>query len=341
MLRISPNGRRIVSASGNGTIKVWDADTGKEICTIPGHEKRVKSVTFSPDGRQIVTVRTSSAPGFGHAETMKVWDTRDGPRKYTPSQGSDLGLPAWRSVRTGVGLLASGDKRIRVWDAETGAEALAFPGKACFAESVAFSPDGRWIVSGGENKTIKVWDAEAGKEIRTLEGHKRAVNSVAGQRGQRVGSLAGAATRPSRYGMPRTGKDIHTLQGHMYSVESVAFSADRSRIVSASRDKTIKVWDAESGKEIRTLQGHEEPVNSVAFSPDARRIVSGSADKTIKLWDSESGEEIRTLQGHEHPVDSVAFSPDGRPDRERGRQHNQGVGRRDGQNSTLPPTDRI
>jgi WD40 repeat protein/tRNA A-37 threonylcarbamoyl transferase component Bud32 len=102
-----------------------------------------------------------------------------------------------------------------------------------------------------------------------------------------------------------------TFRGHTGYVYSVAFSPDGTRIVSGSRDKTLKVWDAQTGEEVLTLTGHTEAVLSVAFSPDCKRIVSGSGDNTLKGWDAQTGEEIRRLKGHSSSVLSVAFSPDG------------------------------
>jgi hypothetical protein len=105
---------------------------------------------------------------------------------------------------------------------------------------------------------------------------------------------------------------IRTLEGHSGSVESIAVSPDGRRAVSASSDKTLKVWDLETGRELRTLQGHVSHVRGVAISPDGRRAVSASSDKTLKVWDLETGLELRTLQGHSRAVNGVAVSPDGR-----------------------------
>jgi WD40 repeat protein len=84
-----------------------------------------------------------------------------------------------------------------------------------------------------------------------------------------------------------------------------------SRIVTASEDKTARIWDAASAKEIAVLRGHDGPVNSAAFSPDGLRIVTASGDPTARIWDAASAKEIAVLGGHENRVNSATFSPDG------------------------------
>ncbi len=99
--------------------------------------------------------------------------------------------------------------------------------------------------------------------------------------------------------------------GHTDLVSSVAFSPDGTKVLTGSRDKTAKLWDAGTGEPIRTFSGHTDYVESVAFSPDGTKVLTGSGDKTAKLWDAGTGLVIRTFSGHTSSVTSVAFSPDG------------------------------
>jgi hypothetical protein len=101
------------------------------------------------------------------------------------------------------------------------------------------------------------------------------------------------------------------LHGHEDWVRSAAFSPDGERIVTASSDRTARIWDARSGQQIAALHGHEAGVQSAAFSPDGARIVTASEDGTARIWNASSGETIVFLQGHERLVNSAAFSPDG------------------------------
>jgi WD40 repeat protein len=103
-----------------------------------------------------------------------------------------------------------------------------------------------------------------------------------------------------------------TLNGHSRCVYHAVFRPDGKRLASSSKDKSVKLWDADSGKEIRTLRGHSGEVYSSAFSPDGKQLATASEDRTVKLWDADSGEELRTFQGHKGDVYNVAFSPDGR-----------------------------
>ena len=178
---------------------------------------------------------------------------------------------------------------------------------------VAFSSDGKRIVSGSDDKTIRLWDAETGEQRQHLEGHQHRVSSVGfSPEGRRI--VSGSYDKTIRLWDAETGEQLGQPLEHQDQVWCVGFSPDGRRIVSGSYDRTIRLWDAEIGRQLgKPLEGHQDGVPFVEFSPDGRHIVSGSYDKTIRLWCTETGEQLgQPLEGHQDGVRSVAFSPEGK-----------------------------
>jgi len=198
----------------------------------------------------------------------------------------------------------------QVWNPATINLERTLTGHSGYVESVAISPNGKYIVSGSGDTTIKVWNLVGGNLERTLTGHSDWVLSVAiSPDGQYIVSGSGDTT--IKVWNLVGGNLERTLTGHSDQVFSVAISPDGKYIVSGSGDNTIKVWNLATGNLERTLTGHSDWVLSVAISPDGKYIVSGSGDKTIKVWNLATGNLERTLTGDSDWVLSVAISPDG------------------------------
>ncbi len=177
--------------------------------------------------------------------------------------------------------------------------------------TVAFSPNGRWLVSGQLDGLVRLWDAGSCEEVACLFGHARAVTGVAfSPDGRWIVSSSRDAT--VRVWDPETRKQVACLCGHDDGVTSVAFSPDGRLVVSGSHDHTVRLWDAGSWEEVACLRGHASAIMSVALSPDGRWIVSGSLDLTMRVWDVEARGEVACLYGRPSPVMWVAFSPGGR-----------------------------
>ena len=148
--------------------------------------------------------------------------------------------------------------------------------------SVAFSPDGKRIVTASWDNTARLWDGETGKPIGELKGHEQWVVNAAFSPAQRI--VTASWDNTARLWDSETGKPIGELKGHEKPVVSAAFSPDGKRIVTASDDNTARLWDGETGKPIGEPLKHEGEVSSAAFSPDGKRIVTAADDKA-RLWD--------------------------------------------------------
>lgn len=175
--------------------------------------------------------------------------------------------------------------------------------------ALAYTPDGKRIVSGSGDGLVRVWDLE-GRLIRKMAGHEGNVFSVAVSKdGKRI--VSGAKDGTVRIWDAETGGEVRRLAGHGSAVRSVAISSDGRRIVSGGMDKTVRIWDAETGDSLKTIEAHAAAVLGVAFAPDGKTFASGSGDATIRIWDLE-GNEVRKLEGHTARVRAIAYSPDGR-----------------------------
>jgi WD40 repeat protein len=304
----SPDGTRLASGSGDKTVKLWDAVTGKELATLTGHTRDVTSVVFSPDGTRLAS---GSADG-----TVMLWDAVTGKELAT--------LTGHRETVTSVVFspdgtrLASGsrDNTVKLWDAVTGKELATLTGHEYAVTSVTFSPDGTRLASGSFDKTVKIWDAVTGKELATLTGHTDAVFSVGfSPDGTRLAS--GSGDKTVKLWDAVTGKELATLTGHTDAVFSVTFSPDGTRLASGSSDHTVKLWDAHFDRGLMNLAKDTSGTSGASFSPDGT-LVSGLVDGSVKLWDAVTGKELPTLTGlgdtglGDGPsVWRVTFSPDG------------------------------
>jgi WD40 repeat protein len=240
-----------------------------------------------------------------------------------------VGVGLWYNGRL-QGALTEADKLRRIADEErANAEAFEMRVRYARAMSMAYqawqdSQIGRmsellaeWQQNPKKPSDLLGWewhylDSLRHRELRTLvRGTTRFFDSVAfSPDGQWL--AAPSSIKEIQIWHAASGRPVRTLVGHTADVERVAFNPqDRGQLASASRDRTVKLWDVSRGEAIHTLED-ESGVLSVAFSPDGRKLASGGQDNTIKLWDVASGRKLLTCQGHADWVQSVAFSPDGR-----------------------------
>ncbi|KAG8822062.1 hypothetical protein FRC19_006798 [Serendipita sp. 401] len=328
----SPNGRHIASGSDDGTIRLWDTETGMALGVLEGDGGSVNSISFSPDGCHIAS---------GCDKIMQLWDIETGRELGGPLQGHRdvfTPFPVYPSERSVNSVsfspnghqIASGsrDGTIRLWDVETGKELgepshstrnqghhtrkHTLPDDSGSIPLVAFSTGERQIASGPSDGTVGPWDAEARKRLHLSFLHDRSpITSISfSPDGRQI--VSGSRDGTIRLWDAETRKELgEPPPGYSSSIDSISFSPDGRLIASGSRDGKGWVWEAEAGwPSRRPLDGFS--VSPVSFSPDGRQIVSGSHNGKVRLWDARTGQALaESFQRHGVGVSSVTFSPTG------------------------------
>ncbi len=197
-----------------------------------------------------------------------------------------------------------------LWRVEPGAVATYLLGHSRWVYGVAFSGDGRFLATAGDDGRLILWEASGGAVVREIETSLGGMASVAFSPNNLL-LAAGSWNGAVGLWQIEDGQLLRTLEGHADGARDVAFSPDGSLLASASEDGTLKIWSVRDGSLVHTLRGHTGPVREVAFSPDGALLASASDDRSIGLWAVKDGSRAQSLQGHSDPVLGLSFSPDG------------------------------
>lgn len=311
-LAFSPDGKTLVSGSGESFFRIWDTATGREVRRFHVKDSTVVRVALSPNGRLIA----SSANGG----PLTVWDAVSGDPIFShrlDASSYDAGL-AWSPDSRILGL-ALQDGFVRLLDSRTG-KTLRTCEKAPNTRicGLVFSPDGKLLLSTGfYGECSFVWDAASGKLRCKLEGSMDMGGGLAISPDGK--SVAGPCSTPLSRGVTRStfrlwdvvsGKKIRDLRDGMASCAT--FSPDGKILAAGDHQRFIRLIDPTTGKVVREWTAHGDRVTALAFSRDGKVLASGGADKRIRLWDAATGEELHPASGHRGPVKKVVFAPKGR-----------------------------
>jgi WD40 repeat protein/serine/threonine protein kinase len=335
-IAFSPRGHDVVTGGRDGTVKLWNAQDGKELKTFRNQTRNIHRVCVSPDGTRVVFA--------GDDHTVRVWDRTSG-RELFALRGHSGTIHSLAYQAHGRRLVSADNSSVKVWEAVAGGQTVLSGGPG-----LAFSPDGRQLATQGPPQTIKVWDVRTGQLLRSLKGsvsHGSLAFSPDGARllsaedytvtiwdlntgakvlakesrspvSQAQFSPDGKTLALACLGEPvciwdaHTGAALRTLGGVAMEGWFLAFNRDGTRLAASLGTSGIRVWEPATGKIVATMWGHMNVVRGAAFNPDGSLLASASDDGTVKVWDARTGRERWTLKGHTGGVRSVAFSPDGR-----------------------------
>lgn len=289
-VEFSPDGKRIVTASDDGTARVWDSATGVLRLTLRGHTNWLWQGSFSPDGARIVTASRDL--------TARIWDAKTGAPVRTLTGHLASVLDA-RYLKSGKEIAtASADKTVKVWDAETGEVLRSFEGHNARVNGLSVSADGRRIASVDSGGGVRIWSAATGELVAAFD--------VPGENWQdvsfdRTGTrIAAAGEDGQAFVWDVGGRRWLQTVNHQSKLFAVAFIAP-GELATGGIDGVVRVWNVSNGEMIREIKGHLGAVRDIALSPDGKEFATGSRDNSARIWDVASGAEEQIV-GHTNPA---------------------------------------
>lgn len=319
---IAPDGSYLVSASSDGTLKMWDS-SGRELRTLRAHEKGVETCAIAPDGSFLASA--------GQDGVLRLWSPSSG-REILSLDGADAIWACAVAPDSSFVVFASDAVTLRLVDPSSGATLRELRGHTGAIIDCAVSPDRQMVASTGSDGEVMLWDVDSGRELWSLRRHGvdalKALNAAGHFPDQPIfkhvnacaiapdGScvVSAGADDTLRVWDPATGEELRVLKGHggIDDLEDCAVTPDGLSVVGAARDGTLTVWDLATGAELLSFEGHAGQVNACALSADGSLLVSASDDHTVKLWDARLlGPESKLREGHREKVSDCAVAPDG------------------------------
>ncbi|MCL4177359.1 MAG: protein kinase [Verrucomicrobia bacterium] len=309
----SADGRRILTAALDNTVRLWDAETGLPMGMPLAHDRaaiqhpelfsrgqKCLQACFSPDGAKVAT---ASVDG-----TARVWDGRTGEPLTPPLRHEDW-VTAVGFNREGS-LIATGsrDGRVRRWNVANGQPSGIGLELGAWINFVEFSADGQWLVTGANDGGARVWSVKP-PEVRLRVRHVGAVFDAGfSANDQRL--LTASSDRTAVLWDVRTGRPLLVLR-HPDQVRSAEFGVGESLILTTCADEQVRVWDGHDGRLRVGWRPHAGGLTVAHFSPDGARVATGSRDFTVRVWDARTGHSLTDPLRHRGVIRSVKFSPDG------------------------------
>jgi WD40 repeat protein len=299
-LVIMPDGRTAVSGSDDGTLRVWDIETGESLRILQEQSGSVEALAVMPNGEQVL-----AAVGDG---SLRLWDLSTGSILYSWQTHHARSINAIAvTPNAQLAISVSNDGTLKIWNLVSRELLEILQGHTDWVQTVAITENGNYVISGGADNILQVWDLQSDMQPLTLRGHQHWIRAVTTTRdSQKV--ISGSVDHTLKIWDLESGEVLYSLQGHTREITSVAI-IDQQRFISASNDRTLRIWDIETGATLKILTGHTGDIRHVAVTPDGRKAISAAIDNTLKVWDLDSVIEQANIQSEDIRLVSVAILP--------------------------------
>ncbi len=298
----SPDGSRLVSASQDGTARLWDAKTGGLVRTLSCHKGPVAMARFSQEGQQVVTV--------GADGKACVYDTQnEGKPVEATLHGGPIHAVAFSPDGRRI-LTAGADQAAVLWDiGSDSGHKLILSSDWGSVRAAVFSPDGKTVATGGEDAVLRLWSARDGKLVRKLAAHDHGILVLNYSPDGRY-LVSGGADHMAKVWTAHDGVLKAQLVEHRSPVMVASFSPDSQRVLTAANyDVAARLWDARTGVRLMTLGGHSGQLHWATFSPDGTRIATMGFEHIVRLWHGQTGAPLVSYRGHQSEVLHAVFAP--------------------------------
>lgn len=285
----SPDGRFLVTASGDGTAKLWQTN-GRLVATLTGHTDWVNTAVFHSNGQQILTA--------GEDGTAQLWDLEGNDLGIFAGSGAPLQTAVFNSDGSAI-LTADTEGAARLWDAQGNLVAILPHETAVTA--AAFSPDNGQLVTASSDGLVLLWDSQ-GNPLATLTGHQEQVNDIAFRTDS--DTFATVSNDNTLRLWSRDGGSLGIVAGHSDAVWQATFAPSGSNMLTSSADGTARLWNEDG--DVLTIFTHEGWVADAIFAADGEHILTASADGLARLWQTD-GTLLAAFAGHEAGLTAVSL----------------------------------
>ena len=283
----TPDGRRVVSACGDGSLRVWDPHAMRLERAIATPAPPT-CVAISPDGRTVYA--------GGWDNQVHSWSLDSGAPgiEYPVKEGGSFGLTAVVASPDSRRLVGSIGYDLKVWDV-TGAFVRTLKGHKDDVHALSFFPDGRRVLSASQDGTLKVWDLDAGTLLQSFGNEAANYSLFAAAVAPDGHRIAGAGSKGNIYiwdTLKPSDAPFVIAGAHKSDINALAFSTDGEQLASGGNDLTVKLWKSATGELVRAFTGHENQITTLAISPDGLQVLSSSYDESTRLWRVADGYSI-------------------------------------------------